>query len=81
MNTIKVGQKVMWRDAWGTRPAQEATIEGIDLCEAEGEKYGIEVQEAFVEDKDRCCFSLTNGKWAYGYQIDLIEQEVTNDNS
>ena len=29
---LKVGDKVMWRGAWGTQPPLEATIESMQLC-------------------------------------------------
>ena len=36
---LKIGDKVMWRGAWGTQPPVVATIKGIDLCPV-GSKYG-----------------------------------------
>lgn len=77
---IKVGITVNWRGSWGSAPAQKAIISDISFCENERDKYGINVNEIWAKDKDRCCFGLSNGKWAYGYQIDLIESNlITSD--
>lgn len=73
MNKIKVGDSVIWRGGWGRDVPKEATITAIELCENEGDKYGMEVQEAYAKDKDRCCFTLDNGHWAYGHQIETIK--------
>jgi hypothetical protein len=73
---IKVGDTVMWRHGWGKDPAKEAVIESIDLCSQPHEKYGQDVPEVDIEDKDRCCFSLKNGHWAYGTQIDPLTTKI-----
>jgi hypothetical protein len=68
-NKLAVGDKVMWRGGFGRDPAREVTIEAIELCESEHEKYGIDVQEVFLSDKNRAVFTLNTGNWAYGTQI------------
>lgn len=75
--TIKIGAVVNWRGSWGHQTAQAAVITEISFCEMEGDKYGLEVSEIWAKDKDRCTFGLNNGKWAYGHQIDLIEEHLT----
>ena len=67
--TLKVGDKVMWKGAWGTQLPKETTIESIQLCE-NGEKYGDDVEECDFNNYQDCVFDLTNGHWCYGYQID-----------
>ena len=41
---IKIGTKVVTRHG-------EAKVTGIELCQ-NGEKYGIDMKQVFVEDKD-----------------------------
>lgn len=72
MGTIKIGDTVNWRGAWGAQQAQAAIITDIELCEAPRMKYGKPVKSVAVEDKDRCIFSLSNGHWAYGTQVSTI---------
>ena len=70
--TLKIGMKVIYRGSWGYDAPSETTVEYIELCDMEGCKYGEPVDEVSVEDVHRCCVDLTNGHWAYGYQIDEI---------
>ena len=69
MQTIKNGSKVIYRGSWGQAAPKETTIEGIELCEQEGDKYGKPVDEVSMTDVKRCCFDLADGHWCYGYQI------------
>lgn len=71
-NTLKVGMKVIYRGAWGTAAPKEVTVEFIELCENEHEKYGIPVDEVPVKDIEKCCLSLSDEHWAYGYQVTEI---------
>jgi hypothetical protein len=72
-NILKLGMKVIYRGSWGQDDEpKEATVEYIDLCECEHEKYGESVDRVFVKDIDRCCLTLSDGHWAYGYQITEI---------
>tara|TARA_Y100001954_G_scaffold191950_1_gene206492 strand:+ start:439 stop:639 length:201 start_codon:yes stop_codon:yes gene_type:complete len=61
---IQIGTKVSTRFG-------EAKVTGIELCKNHSEKYGIDVDKIFVEDKDRCVFDMDNGHWAYGYQVQV----------
>lgn len=65
--TVKVGMKVKYRGCWGHDAIEEVTIEGMELCENEGEKYGEPVDEVNVEDLHRCTLDLDNEHWAYGW--------------
>ena len=67
--TAKVGQKVKYRGDFGHGPIEVVRLEEIELCEDEHEKYGELVDEVDVRDLNRCCVTLDNGHWAYGYQI------------
>ena len=71
-NLVKVGMKVMYRGAFGFGMPMETTLDGIELCESEHEKYGYPVNEVRAEDLYRCCVDLSDGHWAYGYQITEI---------
>ena len=66
---VKVGMKVKYRGSFGSGPIEVVTIEYMELCEREHEKYGEPVSEVSVKDLHRCCLDLDNGHWAYGYQV------------
>lgn len=50
----------------------EAKITAIELCEHEGLKEGIPMKKVWIDLKDRCVFSLDNGHWQYGYQVEAV---------
>jgi hypothetical protein len=74
MAKLKIGDKVMWRGAWGKEPAKEATITGIQLCGV-GAKYGKEIKSTNWETvrNEKITVTLDNGHWAHGYQLDPKE--------
>jgi uncharacterized protein (UPF0335 family) len=61
---VSVGQTVMTR--WGL-----SKIEKIELCEKEGDKYGVQISEVFEDLVDRCVFDFKEG-WQYGSQLDFV---------
>ena len=69
MKILKIGDKVLWRGAWGNEPAKEAKVKSIELCERRGEKEGKSVLVAKWADAERLVVDLDCGHWAYGYQI------------
>jgi hypothetical protein len=69
---LKTGMKVVYRGCWGQAAPKETTVNYIELCEDEHEKYGEPVDEVAVQDIKRCCIDLADGHWAYGYQITEI---------
>jgi hypothetical protein len=75
MSKLKIGDKVIWRGAWGTEPPKEAIVESIQLC-AVGSKYGKTVQSVdwkTVRGGNRgIIVDLDNGHWAYGTQLTEI---------
>ena len=75
-NIIKIGSKVMYRGSFGMGCPEKVTIESIDMCEKEGDKYGDAVESIDWDMKNYGCFTLSNGHWCYGGQIDsLLDKE------
>ena len=75
-NIIKIGSKVMYRGLFGMGRPEKVTIESIDMCEKEGDKYGDAVESIDWDMKNYGCFTLSNGHWCYGGQIDsLLDEE------
>lgn len=77
MATIKVGDTVMWRGAFGLHAPVPAVIESMQRTKQPHTKYGEDVQSAPWAKKDYLIVSLTNGHWAYGEQLSpMPEQEA-----
>ena len=74
-NIIKIGSKVIYRGSFGMGCPEKVTIESIDMCEKEGDKYGDAVESIDWDMKNYGCFTLSNGHWCYGGQIDLLLDE------
>ena len=74
-NIIKIGSKVMYRGLFGMGCPEKVTIGSIDMCEEEGDKYGDAVESIDWDMKNYGCFTLSNGHWCYGEQIDLLLDE------
>ena len=75
-NIIKIGSKVIYRGSFGMGCPEKVTIESIDMCEKEGDKYGDAVESIDWDMKNYGCFTLSNGHWCYGEQIDsLLDEE------
>ena len=74
-NIIKIGSKVIYRGNFGMGCPEKVTIESIDMCEKEGDKYGDAVESIDWDMKNYGCFTLSNGHWCYGRQIDLLLDE------
>ena len=74
-NIIKIGSKVIYRGNFGMGCPEKVTIESIDMCEKEGDKYGDAVESIDWDMKNYGCFTLSNGHWCYGGQIDLLLDE------
>ena len=71
-DVVRVGDTVIWRGSWGRDAPKKAVIEQMELCSRPHEKYGESVNSALWKDKDRLCVTLSNGSWAYGYQISPV---------
>ena len=75
-NIIKIGSKVMYRGSFGMGCPEKVTIESIDMCKKERDKYGDAVESIDWDMKNYGCFTLSNGHWCYGEQIDsLLDEE------
>ena len=74
-NIIKIGSRVMYRGSFGMGCPEKVTIESIDMCEKERDKYGDAVESIDWDMKNYGCFTLSNGHWCYGGQIDLLLDE------
>ena len=74
-NIIKIGSKVIYRGNFGMGCPEKVTIRSIDMCEEEGDKYGDAVESIDWDMKNYGCFTLSNGHWCYGGQIDLLLDE------
>jgi hypothetical protein len=66
---VRVGQEVKYRGNFGSGQIRTAKLEEIELCEDEHEKYGTPVEEVSVHELYKCVLDLSDGYWAYGYQI------------
>lgn len=71
---ISVGDKVMWRGAWGSEMPQKVTVDSIEVCEHPRGKYGVSVEAAYWSDKERLVLTFKEvNNWAYGFQIEKIK--------
>lgn len=69
MNILTVGDEVNWRGGFGNDSPKTAVVKNIELCEQKRSKSGIPVKSVSWDKKDYIVVSLSNGHWAYGYQI------------
>ena len=75
-NIIKIGSKVIYRGNFGMGCPEKVTIKSIDKCKKERDKYGDAVESIDWDMKNYGCFTLSNGHWCYGGQIDsLLDEE------
>ena len=72
---IKIGSKVIYRGNFGMGCPEKVTIKSIDKCKKERDKYGDAVESIDWDMKNYGCFTLSNGHWCYGEQIDLLLDE------
>lgn len=73
---LTIGDKVIWRGAWGAEPPKEAIVEALELC-AKGCKHGRDVNSVdwntvLGNGKGQVVVNLDNGHWAYGNQLTEI---------
>lgn len=79
-NKMAVGDKVLWRGAWGNDPPQVAVIRSIELVAPGQKENGTSVDEvpwAKIEeagDMNTVVVDLSNGHWAYGYQLSRLKE-------
>jgi hypothetical protein len=71
---LRVGDKVGWRASWGSDKAREAVVIRIEICQI-GRKEGNKVDSvpwSKVNSRE-VVVDLDNEHWAYGTQLDYIE--------
>lgn len=78
MKTLKVNDKVIYRGRWGHDKPKQTTIESIELCKAEGEKYGTPIDSMTSRNYRKCVLSLADNHWCYGYQVDFADSVKLN---
>ena len=71
--TLRIGDRVMWRGGWGNHAARPAQVVRLTRC-APGEKEGgHEIDAApwalVVVPASGYVVDLDNGHWAYGEQL------------
>ncbi len=65
-----VGDKVLWRGAFGTEGPRVAVVVSIELCDEPHGKYGRRVPEVEWDLRERLNVTLDNSHWAYGDQLE-----------
>ena len=71
---LRVGDMVLWFP-FGSLESNETTVRSIEV-DCGGEKTGRQVNEVSWEDVHKlghCVITLSNGRWAFGYQIKPME--------
>ena len=73
---LKIGDRVHWRDSWGSGPVEKVKVTSLDVTEEPNEKYGEAVEEVewIMVQSNRVVVGLEvqsggMSKWAYSYQI------------
>lgn len=71
---LKVGDKVMWRGAWGIDPAKPAVVQHIEIVK-DTSKYGKPVDQVSWDkvNSRQVVVDLDNGSWAYGNQLKPLQ--------
>lgn len=70
---IKIGDTIIWNGTFGYDDPKTAKIIYLELCKNKHDKYGVPVEFISIKDKNRAIFNLDNGYWAYGSQIEIIQ--------
>jgi len=71
VNSLVIGDEVMWSGSWGNALEEPAIVERIVVCMPEGTDVGPEVSAVHwscVKDR-KIVVDLANGHWAWGCQI------------
>jgi hypothetical protein len=71
-NIIKVGTKVKYRGCFGMDEPTIVKVLHIQRSEYKRCKYGDGVDSVPFSEREYCVFSLDNGHWCYGEQIDAV---------
>jgi hypothetical protein len=77
MRSLKVGDTVNWYRGFGLQAPIQAVVTRIEIREHLGEDRGAPVEEADWDTvKKRAIVDLDNGKWAHGYQIEPLPDQL-----
>lgn len=75
-HVISVGEEVFWVDGFSKlSPIRSVKIKKIekfpceDTYKARMKEGGTSIESIPVKLKNSCVFDLSNGQWAYGFQI------------
>ena len=70
MSNIKVGDRIVYRPAFGSEPPTVKTVEGLTLTRGSRSKYGEQTESVTWEQikANRVLFSL-GGHWCYSDQV------------
>ena len=74
-NLIRIGDAVLCRGRFGRESSLPVTITHLELCVEAGDKYGVPVAELPWSEKDRAVVYMDNGHWAYGSQLEPMQQD------
>jgi hypothetical protein len=71
MKTIKLGDTVSYRGAFGGGPLKSAIVEGLTITKYPREKDGKDVVEVNIVDvkANKVVFDLSDGHWCYSDQV------------
>lgn len=69
MGKLTVGDKVMWKGAWGKDIPKEATVTDMDVWDGNQLVTAKEANWDLVTSGRDVVVSLDNGFWAYGFQL------------
>jgi len=69
---LKIDDEVEWRDSWGTASPKVATVSDITTNHVHGTGINVNEVEWWKVKDETVVVCLTNGSWAYGYQIKRI---------
>jgi hypothetical protein len=72
MANLKVGDKVMWRGSWGKDIAKKTTVTDIDVWNGTDLENAKEADWELVSGGREVVVSLSNGFWAYGFQLSKV---------
>ena len=72
MGTVKIGDTVWWRGAFGMDAPRQAKVKAMERTENPRDKYGVEDLDSApwsLVRQNKVLFTLDNGHWAYSDQI------------
>lgn len=75
---LRIGDAVNWHRSYGTKAAQRVLVVAIMRVDSKSDidsRQGDEVDSMpWSEVPEHAVVDLENGQWAYGYQLEPVEQ-------